>query len=174
MVTTIWSLIRVGSSYEARLDQVHATGEQGDGAELAVGDVSGAGDYLEGYQADLDRGLDGEGQVGAAAGFYGEGLLGGFLFRQAEFREKTFLGFGIDDIEVYVALELLFGGVVDHYLDGGLVALAQETREVGADHQVFYGLGFLLYRAGFEIPGYGVDVDVPRGDRVGDLELDRG
>ncbi len=80
---------------------------------------------------------------------------------------------GVVDGELRLALERGVAGVLDDDLELGLVALAQEAGEVGADHQLLDALGVLLAVAHREVARRRRGPDLPRGHRVGHLELDR-
>ena len=93
---------------------------------------------------------------------------------QAEALQQALIGLRIEDVERDPAFELAFGGVVDDHLQLGLVAFAQEARQVGAHHQFLDALRFLVERAALQVARHRVDPDVPGSHRVGHRELDRG
>ena len=86
---------------------------------------------------------------------------------------QVLLGLGVVDLEVEGAVEILFAGVVDHHLEHRPVALAEEARQVGPDHQLLDARGLAGRRTAAQVGGDGVHPQVPIGDRVRDLELDR-
>ena len=140
--------------------------------ELAVREVAGSRHDLEGGRTDAARRGEREGEVDPLARLDAERLRRGRR-GQPELGEERSVRLGIGDLERRLAGERRFAGAVDHHLELGDVALAQEARQVGADHQLLHRLGVLLDVARGERLRERRHPDPPRGDRIGDGELDR-
>ena len=130
--------------HEARLGQVEPAREQRHRPQLAVGEVAGAGRHLERHGSDPSRGPEGEAHVGASPGRGAEGLG---LAGETELGGEALLGLGVEDLEHDLARERGVRGVVHDHLQLGLVALAEEAREVGPDHELLDGTHLAPERA---------------------------
>ncbi len=96
------------------------------------------------------------------------------LGSEAEVGKQRGLVLGVLDVEAHEAVERPRRGVVEHHPQRGAIPFAQEAGQVGTDHEVFDGARLAVVGAGAEVTGQAVHPEAPRGDRVGNGELDRG
>jgi hypothetical protein len=131
---------------EARLDEVHPSRQDGQRPKLAVREGPGLGGDLESDRPDARGRREREDDGAPAAGLDGE-RPGRDLVRETERGGEVFRCQRVEDLEGDLARKVLRAGVVDHDPQLGPVALAEEARQVGPDHEVLDGLGLL-----FEVP----------------------
>ena len=149
-----------------------AAGQDGKRPQLAVGKSPGLGRDLEGHGPDPRRSGQRE-YDGATAPRFDRERPGGHARRQAERRGQVFVRDRVHDFERHGSRKACFAGVVDHHPELGRIALAEEARKVGADHEILDRARFLLQAAPHEVLGHAMDEHTPAGDRIGHCEFHR-
>ncbi len=158
---------------EARLQEVHAPGQDRNGPQLPVGQVAGGGRHLEGIEADAPGSGKAQADGRPAPGFDRERqarLLGG----HAEGGKRARVRVRVEDVDRDAPGDRLVGGVVDDDLEICPVSLPQESRDVRPDHELLDALRRLLDRAGLPVACHGMHEHVPGRHRIRHGELDRG
>ena len=156
---------------EPRLDEMHPSRQDRQRPELAVGQGAGLGHDLEGDRAHPRRRGQREDDGRPAPGLDLE-RPGRHARRKPKSRGQVLVRQRVEDLQRDLARERRVPGVVDHDPQIGLVAFAEEARQIGPDHEVFHRLRLRLERPAHQVPGHAVDEDAPARHGVGHGEFD--